>query len=84
MKVHMRLGAVFSGSFKIYVRGGMISGHGIATPHGSGRYESFAGSLAASGGSGRFWHARGRARLYGTFDRNSYALVVQTVGTLYY
>jgi hypothetical protein len=84
MKVHMRVGAQFSGSFTIYVRGGSIRGHGVATPHGSGIYESFAGTLLASGGSGRFRNAHGRARLYGTFNRRTYALVVQTVGTLYY
>lgn len=84
MKVHMRVEAQFSGSFTIYARGGTISGHGRATPHGNGVYESFAGSLVASGGTGRFKHARGRARLYGTFNRRTYALVVQTVGTLYY
>src|ERR1700691_5273404 len=84
MKVHFDVGATFSGSFTIYAKSGSISGHGSAVPHGSGIYESFAGSLTVTGGSGRYAHARGQARLYGTFDRNSYALLVQTVGTLRY
>jgi len=84
MRVHFDVGATFSGSFTIYTRGGTIKGHGTATPHGSGVYESFAGTLVVSGGSGRYAHAHGRAGLYGTFDRDSYGLVVQTTGTLVY
>ena len=84
MHVHFDVGATFTGSFTIYTRGGTITGHGTATPHGSGVYESFAGTLVVSGGSGRYAHAHGRAGLYGTFDRDSYGLVVQTTGTLLY
>ena len=84
MDVHLRVGATFSGSFTFKVRGGSIRGHGRATPKGSGAIESFAGLLTVTGGSGRFRHARGTARLYGTFNRNNYALVIQTVGTLHY
>ncbi len=84
MRVHFNVGATFSGSFAIYTRGGAIKGHGTATPHGSGVYESFAGSLVVTGGSGRYVHAHGRAGLYGTFNRGSYGLVVQTTGTLLY
>jgi hypothetical protein len=84
MRVHFNVGATFSGSFTIYTRGGTITGHGTATPHGSGVYESFAGSLVVNGGSGRYTHAHGRAGLYGTFNRSSYGLVIQTTGTLFY
>ncbi len=84
MRAHVSIGAAISGSFTIYTHGGSISGRGSATPKGSGTYESFAGSLSVSRGSGRYAHAHGRARLYGTFDRSTYALVVQTAGTLYY
>ncbi|HTA96468.1 MAG TPA: hypothetical protein VK730_02365 [Solirubrobacteraceae bacterium] len=84
MRVHFNVGATLSGSFTIYTRGGTITGHGSATPHGSGVYESFAGSLVVAGGSGHYAHAHGKAGLYGTFNRNNYALVVQTVGTLHY
>jgi hypothetical protein len=78
------VGATFTGSFTIYTHGGSIRGHGSANPHGSGVYESFAGSLVATGGTGRYTHAHGRAGLYGTFNRNNYALLVQTTGTLLY
>jgi hypothetical protein len=84
MRVHMRIGATFSGSFAIYAPGGIIEGHGSATPHGAGVYESFSGSLMVSGGGGHFRHAHGTARLYGTFNRNTYALLIQTQGTLRY
>ncbi len=84
MRVHFNVGATFTGSFTIYTRDGTITGHGAATPHGSGVYESFAGSLVVSGGSGHYAHAHGRAGLYGTFNRDTYGLVVQTTGTLLY
>lgn len=84
MRVHMRVAATFSGSFTISAQGSTIRGHGSATPKGAGVIESFSGSLTVTGGSGRFKHAHGTARLYGTFNRNSYALVIQTVGTLRY
>jgi hypothetical protein len=84
MKVRLRIGAIFTGSFTIYTSAGTIVGRGSAVPHGAGRYESFAGSLTATGGSGRYRNARGRAQLYGVFNRGDYSLVIQTAGTLYY
>ena len=84
MEVHLLVAATFSGSFTIRLRSGSIRGRGRATPKGSGVYERFAGSLTVTGGSGRFRRAHGTARLYGTFNRKTYALVIQTVGTLHY
>jgi hypothetical protein len=87
MRAIVNIGATISGTFRISVRGvGTITGHGTATPHGSGRYESFKGSIVVTGGTGRYAHARGETGLYGTFDRESedYALVIQTTGTLSY
>jgi hypothetical protein len=82
MRVHMIFASTFSGSFAIYTRGGRIDGHGKARPHGEGVYESFAGTLIVTGGTGRYRRAHGTARLYGTFNRENYALTIQTAGTL--
>ncbi len=84
MKAECNIGAELTTSFTIYAAGGTIKGHGTATPHGSGTYESFAGTIVATGGTGRYAHAHGRAGLYGTFDRKNYALTVQTTGKLSY
>ncbi len=84
MQARANIGATFTASFTIYTHGGTIKGHGTATPSGSGRYESFSGSLIAKGGSGRYAHAHGMAKLYGTFDRKTLGIVVQTVGKLSY
>ncbi len=84
MKVHMRLGSRFSGEYVIDAKGGSIHGYGSATPHGRGTYESFAGTIVVTGGSGRFAHAHGRARVYGTFDRMNNQLKLHTTGTLYF
>lgn len=85
MRARLNLGATFSGNFTFYTRNGAIKGHGTATPNRSaGRYESFRGTLVAIGGSGRYTHAHGRAGLYGTFDRKTFAVLVQTTGRLSY
>ncbi len=84
MRVHLNVGTIFAGSFTIYASGGSIEGHGSAAPHGSGTYESFSGTLTVVGGTGRYVHARGHGGLYGTFDRDNYALVIKTTGSLSY
>lgn len=84
MRVHLDLGTTFTGTFTIYTSGGSIEGHGSAAPHGSGTYESFSGELTVTGGSGRYAHAHGHGGLYGTFDRDNYALVIKTTGSLSY
>jgi hypothetical protein len=85
MQVHCEVGPTLTASFTIFVRGaGAIDGRGTAKAHGSGVYESFAGTLTVTGGSGRYAHARGHAGLYGVFDRRTYGLTVQTTGRLSY
>lgn len=85
MSAYCELGATFAANFAIYANGGTIDGHGTATPHaGGGLYESFAGTLTITGGTGRYAHAHGHAGLYGTFNRRTYALTVQTTGSLSY
>lgn len=82
IRAHVLFTSIFSGSFAIYTHEGRIDGHGRATPHGEGVYESFAGTLVVTGGTGRYRHAHGTARLYGAFNRENYALTIQTAGTL--
>lgn len=65
--------------------GGSVSAHGsalLSNPNSTS--PSFSGSLSITGGSGRYAHAHGGGHLYGVFYRRSYALVVQTDGTLDY
>jgi hypothetical protein len=84
MRIHLNVGTTFTGNFTIYADGGTIQGHGSAAPHGSGTYESFSGTLAVTGGSGRYAHAHGHGAMSGTFDRDNYALVIKTSGSLSY
>jgi hypothetical protein len=84
MRARLDINATFTASFTLYVSGGTLTGHGSATPHGSGRYESFGGSLVITGGTGRYAHAHGHGGLYGVFDRHTYNVTVQTTGTLSY
>jgi hypothetical protein len=84
MRVHLNLGTTFTSTFTIFASGGSISGRGSAKPHGFGKYESFAGTLIVTGGTGRYARAHGRGRFYGTFNRSNYALVVKTTGSLTY
>ncbi len=82
MQATFEVGARFSGEFTIHASGGTITGRGAAAPHGSGRFESFSGSIVVTGGSGRYAHVRGHGGLYGTFDRRTFVCVIQTTGEL--
>jgi hypothetical protein len=84
MHVYADIGPTLTATFTIFTRGGTIVGHASAKPHGSGRYESFSGSLIAAGGTGSYTHAHGRAGFYGVLDRQTYNMTVQTTGTLAY
>jgi hypothetical protein len=69
----------------IHGRAGTIQAHAsgrLSNP--SSRTPSLQGTLTITGGSGRYAHARGSGMLYGVFDRRTYALTVQTRGTLHY
>jgi hypothetical protein len=69
-----------------------ISGRaGSVSAHGSGRLSSltspspsFRGTLTISGASGRYAGAHGSGEFYGVFYRRTYAMTVQTRGTLHY
>jgi hypothetical protein len=85
VKARFGIGATVTASFTIYPRGGgSISGHGSATLHSSGAYATFGGTMSVSHGTGRYAHAHGTGGLYGSINRRTYALTVQTTGKLYY
>lgn len=84
MRAHFNVGSTVTANFTIYTHGGSITGHGTATPHGSGINESFTGSFQVTSGTGQYTHAHGHAGLSGTFNRRTYDLTVQTTGRLSY
>jgi hypothetical protein len=84
MRARLSIEGTFSGTFVLRTSGGTIKGRGSATPSGSGRYESFRGSLVITGGTGRFARARGKAGLYGVYDRDTHGFTVQTTGSISY
>jgi hypothetical protein len=85
VRVRFSVGATVSGSFTIYPRGGgSISGRGTARLHSTGTYASFGGTMYVTHGTGRYAHAHGHGGLYGTVNRHTDALVVQTTGRLAY
>jgi hypothetical protein len=84
MHAQLRVGSVFTGSFTIDTRHGSVTGHGSAKPHGTGRYQSFGGTLQVTSGTGRYAHIHGTTSLYGTFDRRTFDVIVQTHGRLSY
>jgi hypothetical protein len=84
MRARLSIEGAFSGTFVLRTSGGTLKGRGTATPSGSGRYESFHGSLVITGGTGRYAHAHGKAGLYGVFDRNTQGFTVQTTGSISY
>jgi hypothetical protein len=85
VKVHFAVSATISGSFTIYPRGGgSISGRGTARLHSTGIYTSFSGTMYVTHGTGRYVNAHGHGGLYGTVNRRTNALVIQTTGRLTY
>ncbi len=85
VKVRFTVGASVSGSFTIYPRGGgSITGQGSARLRSTGSYASFGGSMSVSHGTGRYSHAHGRGGFYGTVNRHTDGLVIQTTGRLSY
>jgi hypothetical protein len=83
-KAQFEVGATFKGTITIATRSGDIKGHGTAKPRGSGRYQSFSGTLLVTGGTGRYAHAHGTSGFYGVFDRRTFAVTTQTTGRFYY
>jgi hypothetical protein len=85
VKVRFNVGATVTATFTIYPRGGgSISGHGSGALHSTSVYATFGGSLSVTGGTGRYRHAHGHGGLYGAINRHTYAVTVQTIGTLSY
>lgn len=85
IKVNFSIGATVSGTFTIYPKeGGSISGDGTAQLRSTGTYASFGGHMTVSQGTGRYTHAHGHGGFYGTVDRRTSAIVIQTTGRLEY
>jgi hypothetical protein len=74
-----------SAQITIIGRSGSIKAHGtghLSNP--SSASPSFEGALTITAGGGRYAHAHGSGQLFGVFYRRSYAITVQTRGTLDY
>lgn len=85
VKVGFEVGATVRASFTLSSRDGALIGSGVAKPHSSGgEYQSFAGTLTITHGTGRYAHAHGQGGFYGTIDRGNDAITVQTTGSLAY
>lgn len=82
IQIDLTIGSKVSGSFVAYLKGGSISGYASATPHFSGKYVSFKGSLTIKRGTGKYSGSSGTAGLYGAVNRETGVLKVQVVGRL--
>jgi hypothetical protein len=87
----VRVNFIYNGNPTVSAQITIYGHNGVVNAHASGRLSSptsaspsFEGTLAISGGSGRYAHAHGSGQLYGVFYRRSYAMVVQTRGSLRY
>jgi hypothetical protein len=85
VRARFAIGASVTGYFTFYPRGGgSISGYGSARLRSIGAYASFGGTMSVSRGTGRYAHAHGSGGFYGSVNRHSNAVVVQTTGKLSY
>ena len=74
-----------SSTLSIYGHGGTINARAsgrLSSP--TNPSPSFSWTLTITGGSGRYAHASGTGKLYGVFFRRSYAMIVQTRGSVRY
>jgi hypothetical protein len=84
VRAYINVGATVIVHFTIDTAAGAISGAGSGRLKGRAAEPSFAGRMTVGHGTGRYAHAHGEGGFYGTLDRKTYALVVQTTGTLSY
>jgi hypothetical protein len=84
VKLLLELGPTVVARFTITAAGGSISGIGSGKPKGRSAEPSFAGTMKVTHGSGLYSRAHGSGGFYGTLNRRTYKMVVQTTGTLDY
>lgn len=84
VRAYLEVGPTVIAKFTIYTNAGDISGEGSGKPKGRSEEPSFAGSMTVSHGTGRYRHIHGHGGFFGTLNRASYKMVVQTTGTLSY
>jgi hypothetical protein len=84
VKASLRLGATVVANFTIYLKGGSISGRGSGELKGRPGEPSYGGTMTVSHGTGRYAHVRGHGGFYGTLNRSTLAMLIQTTGTLSY
>jgi hypothetical protein len=71
-------------TFTIFTHAGTISGKGSGVPKGRSEEPSFNGSMTLTSGTGLYRRIHGHGRFYGTLNRSTYKMVVQTAGTVSY
>jgi hypothetical protein len=84
IRAYLTVTSTVSVSFTVYLKGGSISGHGSGQLKGNAAEPSFAGTMRVTRGTGHYAHAHGTGGFYGTLNRNTDAMIVQTTGTLHY
>lgn len=84
VRAYLEIGPTVVARFTIYASAGTISGVGSGRPKGRSEEPSFSGNMAVSHGTGRYKRVHGHGGFYGTLNRVSYKMVVQTTGTLSY
>ena len=84
VKLLLEVGPTVVARFTIQAAGGSISGTGSGRPKGRSEEPSFAGTMKVSHGTGRYSRAHGTGGFFGTLNRRTFKMVVQTTGTLEY
>jgi hypothetical protein len=84
VKLLLEVGPTVVARFTIQGAGGSISGVGSGRPKGHPEEPSFAGTMKVSHGTGRYSLAHGTGGFYGTLNRRTFKMVVQTTGALDY
>jgi hypothetical protein len=84
VRAYLNVGATVTAHFTISTAAGSISGLGSGRLKGRAAEPSFSGRMTVAHGTGRYAHAHGEGGFFGTINRRTDALVVQTTGELSY
>lgn len=85
VKAQFKIGSAVSATAVLSIKGGgTISIRGLGVLHSSGVTASFSGTIAATGGTGRYAHAHGSGGFYGVVNRRTWTVKMQTTGHLTY
>ncbi len=84
VRSYINVGPTITARFTITTSAGAISGVGSGKLKGRPAEPSFSGRMTVRYGTGSYTHTHGEGTFYGTLNRATYAMNLETIGKLSY